>query len=83
MADPTITDLVSMEDVALTNALVINRPINLNLNGHEIKGDLQYEFEDEAELILGPRTTRRLFWAYSCQLSPATLRMSTVPETLM
>jgi hypothetical protein len=52
VADPTITDLVFMEDVALTDALMINRPINLNLSGHEIKGDLQYKFEDEAELIL-------------------------------
>ena len=53
LEDASITDVVLLGDVDLADPLEINRPINMNLNGHEIKGDAQIEFEDEGEVTLG------------------------------
>ena len=53
LEDASVTDVVLSGDLDLADPLEINRPINMNLNGHEIKGDVQIEFEEEGEVTLG------------------------------
>jgi len=52
VSDSSVNNLVLVGDVILSESLVINRPLNMNLNGYDITGNLEFEFEDEVELTL-------------------------------
>ncbi|MCK9525536.1 MAG: hypothetical protein M0R49_06365 [Limnochordia bacterium] len=50
--DPEVTSISFADDMVLATPLVIDRPINLNLYGKTLTGDVEYTFEDEESLEL-------------------------------
>ena len=50
--DPDVRNMILAKDIVFSTPLTIIRPVNLNLNGHEITGDVEYQFEDEQSLEL-------------------------------
>lgn len=47
LEDPEITSFYLAEDLNLVKDLVLERPVNLNLNGKKIQGNLTMDFSDE------------------------------------
>lgn len=50
--DMAVTSISFSDDLVLTMPLVINRPVNLNLYGNALTGDVEYTFEEEQSLEL-------------------------------
>lgn len=52
IADEEVTRIILAEDLTLQTKLVIDRPVYLDLRGTTITGDVEYLFDDTAELEL-------------------------------
>lgn len=50
--DSEVTSISLANDLVLSAKLVIERPVNLNLNGKTLTGDMEYAFEEEESLEL-------------------------------
>lgn len=52
VADPTVTSITVGQDLVLDQKLVIDRPVNLDIQDKTLTGDLEYAFTDSGSLQL-------------------------------